>query len=279
MAKIFPQRNRSPPEIFLTICNNNRVERVNIYCRRVSEYLVVNIGKYINSFVNFISSIISIIRNRYELLKYENKDTQAGPIVPQLEIFYINLDKRKDRKRQIEREFSRLSVGNYCRISATLDTNGRLGCATSHLEALQTAKNSNSALVMICEDDCQFITSRSEIKKILVEFLGNNNLDVLCLAYLTLDKTKPISRNLSLTRNTQTMCCYVLKSHMINPMIEVAVESIQKCALDPTDYDAAIDQTWKNLQSKYNFVIPYKRFAIQRSSFSDITQTKARYGV
>ena len=222
---------------------------------------------------------MAIAQNRYELSKYKNESAELGSKIPQLEIFYINLDERNDRKRQIEKEFSRLSIGDYLRISATRDANGRLGCAISHLEALQTAKNSNSALVMICEDDCQFISTRLEIERILGDFSNNDSVDVLCLAYLTMDATKPISRSLSVTRNTQTMSCYVLKSHMINPMIEVANETIRRCLSDPTDYDAAIDQTWKKLQSKYNFVIPYKRFAIQRSSFSDITHTKARYGV
>ena len=255
------------------------MRRIDIYCRRISRFLTVNIRIYTNSFANFIARVKSIVRNRYELTKYENLGAQLGSKSPQLEIFYINLDERIDRKRQIEKEFSRLSIRDYSRIRATMDANGRLGCAISHLEALQTAKNSNSELVMICEDDCQFIASRLEIEGILGGFSNNDSADVLCLAYLTMDTTKPISRSFSITRNTQTMSCYVLKSHMINPMIEVATESVRRCALDPTDYDAAIDQTWKKLQSKYNFVIPFKRFAIQKSSYSNITQTKARYGV
>ena len=277
--EIFSLRNRSSSRNFLTICDNTPMKRINVSHRRVSRYLIVCAGKYINSFFNFGVRVMSIVRNNYEMSKYKNKGAQLQSKIPQLEIFYINLDSRNDRKRQIEREFSRLSIRDYCRISATLDANGRLGCAISHLETLQAAKNSNSALVMICEDDCQFIATRLEIERILGEFSSNNSLDVLCLAYLTLEKTKPISRSLSVTRNTQTMSCYVLKSHMINPMIEVANESIRRCAFDPTDYEAAIDQTWKNLQSKYIFVTPYRRFAIQRPSYSNITLTKARYGV
>ncbi len=255
------------------------MKRIDIYSRKISGFLTDNIRVYTNSFANFIARVISIVRNRYELTKYENQGIQLGSKIPQLEIFYINLDVRYDRKRQIEKEFSRLSIRDYSRISATMDANGRLGCAISHLEALQAAKNSNAEVVMICEDDCQFIASRIEIEGILRDFSNNDSADVLCLAYFTMDTIKPISKNFSATRNTQTMSCYVLKSHMINPMIDVAIESIRRCAFDPTDYDAAVDQVWKKLQSRYNFVIPFKRFAIQRSSYSNITQTKVRYGV
>jgi GR25 family glycosyltransferase involved in LPS biosynthesis len=57
-------------------------------------------------------------------------------------IFYINLDKREDRKREIETELVQYGLlENTERIPAVLTPEqGILGCTMSHLHALKVAK-------------------------------------------------------------------------------------------------------------------------------------------
>ena len=73
---------------------------------------------------------------------------------------YINLDKRPDRKKQIENE---LKDFNYVERIEAIDTstNGSayFGCVLSHIIALETAKERGWDEVMICEDDFEFVNN------------------------------------------------------------------------------------------------------------------------
>jgi hypothetical protein len=68
-------------------------------------------------------------------------------------VIYINLDKRKDRKKHIERELSIFNAGMVTRLPAVVDEHPTTGCAKSHLKALQMARDNHYPNVLIVEDD------------------------------------------------------------------------------------------------------------------------------
>ena len=88
---------------------------------------------------------------------------------------------------------------------------GALGCAKSHEAVLSSASILEDQLLMICEDDCQFIADRAAIDAAIEEFFYNPHLDVLCLAY-NAKNGFAISQNLMITSDTQTMSCYISRS-------------------------------------------------------------------
>ena len=51
-------------------------------------------------------------------------------------IFYINLDKREDRRSQIEEQLSHYDLHHYERFSAIYKPLNGIGCAQSHLAVL-----------------------------------------------------------------------------------------------------------------------------------------------
>ncbi len=105
-----------------------------------------------------------------------------------LNIVYINLDRRPERKKNIESELKRLGLKGT-RISAvdgqsltaeekdywmdrknfnTLTRNedrvfGRVGCYLSHLKAMKYALDNNIDKLLILEDDCRFLTQHSSV--------------------------------------------------------------------------------------------------------------------
>jgi len=107
----------------------------------------------------------------------------------QLKILYINLDRRPERKNNIENELYRLGLTGT-RISAidgqslsdkektywmdrknfnTLTRNesrvfGRVGCYLSHLKTMKYALDNNIWPLLILEDDCRFLTEHSNIE-------------------------------------------------------------------------------------------------------------------
>ena len=83
-------------------------------------------------------------------------------------IAYINLKHRKDRKNHILKELKRLKVDKkkLHRVEARFTPfNGHLGCALSHIDALDFAIKKNLNNILILEDDCFFIDDVNFINK------------------------------------------------------------------------------------------------------------------
>ena len=68
--------------------------------------------------------------------------------------FYINLDKRPDRKLHFENIQEKYSFFSELeRLSACEHEKGFIGCSQSHIKALKKCKNMEGEVFMICEDD------------------------------------------------------------------------------------------------------------------------------
>ena len=76
-------------------------------------------------------------------------------------IFYINLDKRTDRRAEIEQELQQFNLYDKAeRFPAIpVPNQGILGCTMSHLAVLKLAKERKYKQVLILEDDFFFIIS------------------------------------------------------------------------------------------------------------------------
>ena len=194
------------------------------------------------------------------------------------EIHYINLKHREDRRAEIQSEFKALGVTPFARFEAIADANSALGCAKSHETVLSSASILEDQLLMICEDDCQFIADRAAIDAAIEEFFFNPHLDVLCLAY-NAENGFAISQNLMITSDTQTMSCYILKAPATAPVLDSVRFSVDNLSRGGAGYDYAIDRVWKRLQRQMFFALTKDHFARQRPSFSDIEKSHQDYGL
>ena len=70
-------------------------------------------------------------------------------------VYYINLEERKDRKEHVEKQLDLLGW-KYQRFNAIKNKSGRLGCSLSHLNLLMEAKKKDLPYIVIIEDDIQF---------------------------------------------------------------------------------------------------------------------------
>lgn len=68
-------------------------------------------------------------------------------------VIYINLNKRVDRRKHIERELSVFEPSKVTRLAAIEDPIPTTGCAKSHLKAVQMARDAGYPNVLILEDD------------------------------------------------------------------------------------------------------------------------------
>lgn len=196
--------------------------------------------------------------------------------IERCQVVYINLDHRVDRRQQIEKEFLDLGLHEYKRFSAVYRTRGALGCAESHLRVLESWSIDSKDLLMICEDDCEFLLAREDVDNLIEEFALNANLSVLCLGYNARNGIN-ISSRFKITSNTQTMSCYVIKPNARGSLIKAARRSVD--SLLPGGQPLAIDIAWKTEQKSIFFAIPIFRAVRQRASFSDIEKRNVEYFV
>lgn len=215
-------------------------------------------------------------------------------MISNMNIQYINLEERFDRKSEIENELRRLDINNFSRFNAIKASPGILGCSLSHLQIFKSADKTQPLFVL--EDDCEFLINRKELELLINHFM-KSDADVFCLAFNIPPKRiqnsvrifrynffrpslwklawSPIKR----AAKIQTMSCYILKPHMIDVLRNLSEKCVKELKNGSPAHESAIDQKWKSLQKKYVFVIPRNRAAKQRASFSDIENSFKDYGV
>ena len=192
------------------------------------------------------------------------------------DITYINLAHRTDRRAELENELDKLGVSCWTRFEAIQADPGALGCSMSH-HALLDAYVLSKDLLMVLEDDCEFLVSRQELDDMIASFIWSD-ASVLCLAY-NARRFSPLNRILQRVFNTQTCSAYVLKPGMIPVIKSVAADSAEMIRQGKRMDHAAIDRVWFREQERYTWAVPVVRAARQRESYSDIENKVVNYGL
>lgn len=195
------------------------------------------------------------------------------------DIRYINLHHRRDRNRRIRKQFRNLGVEKLNRIEAYSESYGALGCAKSHVQALQTPAPEGKML-MVCEDDLVFSSVRSEVDACIEAFRKDPGVDILCLAFNLGSPPIRVAAELSLTTDTQTTACYLVKERARSLLLATFDDSVERLSAGSPASESAIDVLWKRLQSgALVYGVPNRRLCNQGASFSDVEQRIVDYGV
>lgn len=238
---------------------------------RARRYLVRTISRVVSTLVWEVRKRKPPINNIFSLREL----TELRP-------YYINLDRRTDRRNSIENVLQVAGFESWVRFpavdgSALGSTTsspqllGSLGCAESHRDLIQLAKESPVPTI-VCEDDLEFLETGEELLVVVREFFADSRLDVLCLAANIGDTPIAISDMLSVSFDVSTTACYIAKPRALPHLFAVFSESAVRLRGGESIETASIDQLWKRLQSsKLVFAVPNRRIAIQGRSFSDIT--------
>jgi GR25 family glycosyltransferase involved in LPS biosynthesis len=189
-------------------------------------------------------------------------------------IYCINLDKRKDRWKQCEKEFQKhsLEVERFPAVDGTKLTprsdwmsKGRLGCAMSHLGVLNKMVQKNYKKVLILEDDVQLIDDfTNKIKEKLpfipadfdVLYFGGNNPHIL-------EDVNPHIKKIS---DVLTLHAYAVSINFV----KFIIPKIQKL-------NDAVDCIYRNNTPNFNCYIFIPYLAHQRAGFSDIEERETDY--
>lgn len=190
-------------------------------------------------------------------------------------IIYINLDKRRDRFIEIEKEFADMDLPCERFAGIVHPASGLVGCGLSHLAVLKLAKKMNYKNVLIVEDDFTFKVDKNFLEQQLSLFFDSNiNYDVLMLAY-SMSNIEiidiPNIPSFKRVSSAHTASCYLVNSHYYDKLIDLYEWSTVKLIETDQHWNFANDQVWSHLQRQDMWLYSSTKMGVQRPGFSDNT--------
>ena len=184
-------------------------------------------------------------------------------------IYYINLDRRTDRRTEIEAEFAKMDISGV-RFSAIATRPGIIGCGLSHLTILKEAREKKLKNVLIFEDDFEFLVDKWAFWGQIKEFYEMNiEYDVLMLSYM-LNKATKVNDLIQRVYDVQTTSGYIVNASMYDRLIDLYEENFPLLESTGKHWIYAIDQIWKKLQGDAsNWYAFNTRIGKQRPSMCD----------
>lgn len=195
-------------------------------------------------------------------------------------IIYINLNKRTDRREQIENELNSFNL-SYERFEAfsTPDC-GIYGCGLSHLAVLKIAKERNYRNILILEDDFQFLVSKEVFEENLKTFFESNiDYDVCMLSYNLHYSSVCENLNVNKVVFAQTASGYIVNSNYYDKLIELYEWCLPLLISTKKHWLYANDIVWRDYQKNDNWYCFKIRIGKQRASYSDNSNNFCDYGV
>lgn len=191
--------------------------------------------------------------------------------------YYINLDHRTDRNESTIHELSKLGIKNPHRFSAIKKDNGAIGCFMSHLEVLKSVRNRNLPYVTIFEDDILFLEPKETLEKL--DRIVNSDIewDVILLGGNNYPPYQKINEGCIKVNNCQTTTAYIVKQSYYDTLINHWQKGLDKLIETNDHRKYALDQYWKILQKKDNFILITPINVVQKESYSDIERTNVNY--
>lgn len=197
-------------------------------------------------------------------------------------VIYINLDKRKDRKEEIENELKKLKIpsSKIERFSGIVDPRGgAFGCTLSHISILKRARDEKFPNILILEDDfCSNVDANKWESKLKDVFSEVTEYDVISFSHAYCASKPCDKKSVGRTVSSQTASGYLVHSNFYDALISNLEESYTNLTNNPHQYYIyALDQYWKYLQpsAKWFHIIP--ALGKQRPSFSDIENGFVNY--
>jgi predicted O-linked N-acetylglucosamine transferase (SPINDLY family)/GR25 family glycosyltransferase involved in LPS biosynthesis len=184
-------------------------------------------------------------------------------------IIYINLDKRTDRRAELEGELAKMGLTAE-RFPAIEGETGMIGCGLSHIAVLKRAITEEWENVLILEDDFQFLVDKDTFENQLTRFFNSNaTYDVAMLSY-NLMSSVPKDDLVSYVKEAQTASGYLVHKRFYGKLLANLEEGSYKLSNGGTNSQHANDQYWKSLQPTAEWFCFNKRIGRQRPSYSDI---------
>lgn len=183
-------------------------------------------------------------------------------------IVYINLERRQDRREEIEHELVRYGLSGE-RFNAISHELGLAGCNLSHIQVLKDAEEANLENLLVLEDDFQFLVDKPTFyKRIEMFFALDIEWDIVLLSY-NLKRSEPYNELIGRVKEAETTSGYIIHKKCFQRMRECIEAATPELIATNHHWLYAIDQVWKVIQEKGDVFYFMERLGKQRGSFSD----------
>jgi len=201
----------------------------------------------------------------------------------ELPILYINLEHRKDRRKEIEEEMNKLKNINLVRIDAPKTERGIVGCQLGHITALSVFIKTDWSYALIVEDDFMW-HDVNKAPKIIDKLIKNRDKWDIVLFSCGSGSAEKIKTDLPIKKveGCQTTSSYLITKNYAKKLRDFWVNNIassSKNKLFNLGVDTALDIVWKQLQARDVWYCTDPLLGKQRKSFSDIEKKEVNYNV
>lgn len=201
-------------------------------------------------------------------------------------IYYINLDKRTDRREEIEYELKRLDIPKekVKRFTAIEFNPGFIGCCLSHYHIMNEGYNDDYDNILILEDDFLFMVSKEELENNLKYIFEVRRFDkpwdVIMFSYnigFPEHRIEDIPGDpiLGKIKYAQTASGYLVNKHYFKKLRDNLYEASHKLIDTGEHWLYLNDVYWRILQETDEWYYFKKRIGKQRASVSDNNEDKA----
>jgi glycosyl transferase family 25 len=201
-----------------------------------------------------------------------------------MHVFWINLDERQDRQREMQEEMKLFpTTCTFERISAIKHSPGCIGCSLSHIKVLETAIERDLPYVCIVEDDMQAVDPKniqSQINAVHEYIAANDGWNVIILGAFPKNKIyQRKNEHMIIAKNMQTTVGYIVNNKYYNKLLTNYKEGVAQLQATNMPQKYALDQYWKELQEIDEWLCVYPYAIKQRPSYSSIEDAHINYDV
>lgn len=209
--------------------------------------------------------------------------------------YYINLDKRIDRKEKIESQFKELCITGIDRFSAyDVYNSGPMNCKKSHYLLYEEFLKTGYETLLVLEDDCLFLDYFKQNYESIFKEINNTKWDLFWLGCR--NRRWPLHHNgkcykVSSVSHTQSylikkdFCKFILETYPIEKYLTTAIDELlclsiygENVVRDPNNYDFYnLDQPLEVLPTEYISLCYEKPLTTQYASYSDLWSTNVDY--
>jgi hypothetical protein len=202
-------------------------------------------------------------------------------------VYYINLDHRTDRRKEIEEELDTLGVpvSKRVRIPGVWKPGfGILGCGLAHKKTIETFLASPHKNCLIFEDDFQFTLDREYVDFLLKSIFDEKiQFDCIMLAGCVLRVEATEYPFLQKVLDVHTASAYLITKEFAPVLLHSYTESTTLLEdtftkTGQTNISYHNDIWWKRYQPFFNWFIVNPRMGEQRFSYSDNLERDLKYG-
>ena len=194
-------------------------------------------------------------------------------------IFYINLEKRTDRRKYVEQELASIGFPDHKieRYKAIENKNGAIGCTLSHIMCLKMAMQRKLNNVMIVEDDICF--TDKEFMKSSFNKIFDYSFDVFMLGVNLFDY-EPIDNIMIRVLGAGTTTGYIVKNHYYETLLSNYKKGLELLLQTNDKSQYCIDSyTIRTLQHQDRWMTFRNLTVTQITDYSDIENRNVNYDV